>query len=488
MLLQYVVSTSYRKMRRRLVTPLSTQYHDHLNRIASHKSFLFNQPPQGWISSTVGDRSDIILRGYITSPTFFGDLGIDIPQRLRQAAKNSQNLKQTTQLYQTIYTKESFKDYHALLCALLLAYAKGLENLTRSFEFEKNVRRVRSLGHILDRMTSGSIMERHLQNIDSLLQDYRRGKNMQKDEDADTEEDTDMDEDADLEAEVIDLDDNSESPTQLWKLYIKWLKLMVVQFKAAETLIHYVRSQAFIKTFNGISVKVLVLPFVAVAALPLTTLLERPELFPATAAGTDQRDRNHPAPLMSNKDLLQFVDWVQPLMEGLIELEGFVRSIKAAKPMTTSLPWVEKAIAVLETWPKRFPSLLKWQGHGEELKDHFLALQNHPNFATDSPQIKKITKRLAELKKSARAFAFMKKDITPELADTAGHCESSLASFLVLSPGVFGGIYDKVIQEFQVNFVIFSLPLGCDLCFYFKGFRPCHRSLTTFLPNMPYLD
>ena len=89
----------------------------------------------------MGDRNDAILCGYIANPGFIHNLGIDIP-KLRQAANNSYIQGEETQIYKTIYTAETFKDYHTLFCTLLSAYAKGLENLMSSLEFEENVMRV----------------------------------------------------------------------------------------------------------------------------------------------------------------------------------------------------------------------------------------------------------------------------------------------------------------------------------------------------------
>jgi hypothetical protein len=473
-------------MRRRLVTPFSILYCKCLNSVSSHDSFLFNQPPQGWKSSRVGDKNDEYLRNYIARSTLIHDLGINIPW-LWQAAENSYTSNQQTKLYETIYTAETFKDYHTLLCALLSAYENSLERLKSSSESKKeNVERIRFFGHIFHRMINGSTIEYHLQNINSLLWDHRRGKNVQKDKDTNMDEDVQlMDEDADLETNVTAPDDGSEAPIQLWKLYGNWLRLMVAQFSAAETLAIYVQSEKFLNVFNDIAVKIVVLPFVPVKALPLTTLLERRNLFPDSM---DQPNRPGMPSAPTNVDLLEFIDLVQPLMGMLVELQSFVDAINGAKTVKISLKGVSKAIAALDTWPNRLPRLPKWQGYGEELKEHFQVLKSNKQLATDSPRFEKITKRLAELKKSAQIFALMKQTMTPEMAETAGHCEAYLASLLVLSPGDFGGKYNEVIREFQVNFFIFSSPLGCDLCFDFKGYQPRHWSLATFLPNMLCLD
>jgi hypothetical protein len=457
-----------------VVTPLSTQYFEYLNSVSSNESFLFNQPPQGWESSTVGDKNDKILCDCIARSNLILDLGIDIPQ-LRQAAENSYISKQKTQLYKTIYTAETFKDYHTLLCTLISEYAKSLENLMGCpSSKKKNLTRVLRLGHTLYRMVNGSTTECHLQNINSLLLGAdRRGENMQKDKDTNTDEDAQLlvDEDADLETKVTATDDRSESPIQLWKLYGNWLKLIVAQFSAAETLTSFVRSPRFSKVFNDISVKILISPFVPVKALRLTTLLTEQKLFPVGSGMPFA---------VTNRDLLDFLDLVQPLMGALVELEKFVHSVKIAKTAEKLRSSVDKAIAALDTWPERFPKLPKWQGYGEELKEYFLVLKDH---SAGPLRVEKITKRLAELKKSAQIFALMKQDVTTEMADTVGHCEASLASLLMLSLGDFGGKYDKVIRELQVNFVIFS-HCWAVIYAYFKGFRPHYWSLATFLPNM----
>ena len=192
---------------------------------------------------------------------------------------------------------------------------------------------------------------------------------MHQDKDTDTDEDTQlMDKDTDVEVKMTTPYNNSKSPTQLWKLYRNWLRLMVAQFSAVETLGNYVKSPAFGKVFNDISVNVVVLPFVSVTALPLMTLLKQQELFPASTSKSD----------VTNADLLEFIDLVQPLMGALVELESFVALIVAAKTPMKSLSVVKKATAALDAWPVMFPRLPKWQGHGVELKDYFLKLVDPP--------------------------------------------------------------------------------------------------------------
>ena len=86
----------------------------------------------------MGDQNDAILCGYIANPGLIHNLGIDIP-KLRQAANNSYIRGEETQIYKTIYTAETSKDYHTLFCMSPSTYTKGLENLMSSLEFEENV-------------------------------------------------------------------------------------------------------------------------------------------------------------------------------------------------------------------------------------------------------------------------------------------------------------------------------------------------------------
>jgi len=148
-----------------------------------------------------------------------------------------------------IYTKERCNEFHKLLCALLKGFATSLEALpdrgdsTSSSSqsrvnglFKGRLGDVLYYGCCLKYIVDGSALDHYLYNleIEQLLADHRRDTMLH----ADSSRNYDLNLDLNLYRPTASKLNGRLVPC--WKSYKQWLKLMLIYFTAAETIIVYV--------------------------------------------------------------------------------------------------------------------------------------------------------------------------------------------------------------------------------------------------------
>jgi len=163
-------------------------------------------------------------------------LSIDIPQLVALQAVTSHG---------QIYTKERCNEFHKLLCALLKGFVTSLEVLPDrgdstspssqsrvNSSFKGRLGDVLYHGCCLKYIVDGSVLDHYLYNleIEQLLANHCRDTVLHADSSG-------------------NYDPNLHRPTAsklngwlvlCWKSYKQWLKLMLIYFTAAETIIVYV--------------------------------------------------------------------------------------------------------------------------------------------------------------------------------------------------------------------------------------------------------
>jgi hypothetical protein len=147
-----------------------------------------------------------------------------------------------------IYNKETFLEFHNLLCKLLLSFNNSLANLENLFQtkettpksvtdIRQRLRNVHFLGRSLRAMVTGAAIEKHLKVVTDLLEvDNGNSWVMGEDEEGDAE---------------FDILGKFLPP---WESYKNWLRLMVVYFDAESILSHFLSKYP---SGTGIDIKIL---------------------------------------------------------------------------------------------------------------------------------------------------------------------------------------------------------------------------------------
>lgn len=240
-LLKYVVSTCHPKMNRRWMNEtLSVPYYASLQSIPSD-SITFRDCPVDPKKLDKQIQNDLLLLASINNAT--ARLDLKVPELARLAAVYAQD---GTQL--RIYAKETCREFHELLCALLKGFATSLQALGENqpkpaqpradSEFKKHLGSVLSYGCLLRWIVNGYAIDHYLQNLENmgLLTDHRREVVLELDESGEC--------DPDLGQPTAILNDR-DRPLSYWKSYKDWLKLTLSYFIAAEIVVNYVTGKLF---------------------------------------------------------------------------------------------------------------------------------------------------------------------------------------------------------------------------------------------------
>lgn len=240
-LLKYIVSTCHPKMNRRWMNEtLSVPYYASLQDVPSN-SITFRDYPVDQRKIDKQIQNDVLLLRSINNVT--ARLGLKVPELARLAAEYTPD---GTQL--RIYTKETCREFHELLCALLTSFAASLQALGKhqpksaqpraDSEFKKHLGSVLSYGSLLRWIVNGYAIDHHLQNLEStrLIPDHRREVVLALDESGDCDPDL---------GQPTAIQNDKDRPLQYWESYKDWMKLTLSYFIAAEIVVNYVTGKLF---------------------------------------------------------------------------------------------------------------------------------------------------------------------------------------------------------------------------------------------------
>jgi hypothetical protein len=280
-LLFYIIAASFRKMEYRLTKPtISEQYFDCLTKMTA---FSFNGPlDEMEASDRENDRPFIAI-----IPDLAKFAKTKIPE-LRHAASQPWPIE--------IYNENTYKEFHLLLCELLIGFKdslKALKILEGKFKNEPNpdcdkilkaLAKVFIYGRCLRTMAISSAIETHLQVI-SLRLVVDDGKLWKRMPDPTDEEEADF-----LDFQILKpYSRRKGKPLLPWQSYRDWLRLMIHYFDATKVLTSYVKhyksdSDRQTGTTDRVHdipmITVLSLPYPRNEMLPWTTLLRSQRLFP----------------------------------------------------------------------------------------------------------------------------------------------------------------------------------------------------------------
>ena len=251
----YIFAVSFPKMCRRLNEhPLSNSYFNSLKEIKS-KTFGFNvatTPPNRDSDVKVSDVLFVKILESLSSLT-------DITNLLKATPHN-------------VYSEETCREFHMLLCALLAAFHTALNRLKTlqaerlkelkaktsqavqdDKEFLTKVRMeldiVRVMASSLRVMISGAAIEKHLKNIAELLVvNDEKLWSVTADSDEDDTDDTEFD-------TLKPYSMQHGKPLLVWQSYKDWLRLTVLYLDAADTLRRFISD----RTKNDIDIDIKIL-------------------------------------------------------------------------------------------------------------------------------------------------------------------------------------------------------------------------------------
>lgn len=435
-LLSYVIATSHVKILRRLRhSTLSMPYSSSLRAVTNFSFCEFHRLP-----TTAEMESDQSLLAR-SLPTVITRLRTKIPkiQEQMELAKANKPLQ--------FYTKDTCMEFHLLLCELLERFEAALEQLSKSRsktahavkgspEFEKNLSAVIFYGYSLQRIARGSAIDKHLQNIQSLLNDHRRVQTMQEVDEMEEEDDVE------LSGVQPGATPKGSTPQPLWKSYKDWLRLILVHFDAVEILVAYVTGEHF--HHNAIVFKILVSPPVDDAMLPWQTLFEDPTLFPAYTASLDHKASSILP--QTNDQILAFLnDAISSDPEhALVSTQQVMKTVTKFQlgnaTHRTNINQVIKNVEKLGQF-----KLPGWDEYTRRMLSHLEHLKNCSDSNEYQDLIRQITHALHSLQDIARFFIYLskKQHFTGSL-----HCEACLATLLEFLPRdvMFDSLYDILSQ------------------------------------------
>jgi len=441
----YIIATCYRKMERRLGHKTLSQPYIHSLKQVKDVPFnesLWEQPSTREIAS---DRSFLLFLLNVIH-----QLRTPIPHIHEQA-----KLVAANQEFQ-LYNENTCKEFHFLFLELLQGFQRSLENLKKhgdsagvtsncdNNQFREYVVTALLNGFALQTIAKSAALRMHLRTIEAKLVDHRRpdmsmlmpGGNAETDEKQDEEQDERDEELEAVQPSAISMEENVPVPVPLWKSYRNWLKLMVVYFDAAHTLVNYIAGT----TFNNrrISLKILVAPLTDTASLPWRELFTDSKLFPT---------ENEADPLSTtNNEILKILnEAASSNMTQCLQSINAVRRCWNQKNKDATI----KNLAKLDKTLFR-KEMVGWHQRASNLhpmiKDYYEKLSKE--------QWDNITNEIESLFDSARFFALLSKwdDFTGAL-----HCEACLTSLLPVHLGkdvTIDSKHEHVLAQMKVRYVV----------------------------------
>ena len=220
----YIVAASFPKMNHRMRSPrLSQHYFDCLTGMEL-KDFGFTEPTHIGTVETNSENPDQALLDYLPG--------------LARVTKIDNLLVAMTEGTE-IYNKDTYLEFHNLLCELLRNFRQSLDNLI-TLSTEKNpiatnirdqLKIVLSFGRSLRAVVTGAAIEKHLKAVADLLEVDNGNSWVVGDEEGDAEFDA-----------LKPYSTYRGKPLLPWQSYKNWLKLMIVYFDAESILRHHLSS------------------------------------------------------------------------------------------------------------------------------------------------------------------------------------------------------------------------------------------------------
>ncbi len=185
----------------------------------------------------------------------------------------------------SIYTSETYMEFHSFLCLLLRQFRSLLEDLQNLKkpqpgwpDIRQLVGKIFALGYALWKMASSYAFEVHMRNIEHLLIDPRSLSSRSSSNLASVS-DEEVEWDEEIEASLPSIVD--DPPTPLRKAYRSWVLQLVIPFKAASILQQFIRSPNFDR--KPISFEIVTGERVGSEFIPLDEYFKS-EYFPGDAA------------------------------------------------------------------------------------------------------------------------------------------------------------------------------------------------------------
>ena len=226
----YVIAASFPKMLHRMNGGrISKRYFDCLKRLES-TSFEFLEQPD--IETTISTPSDQPFLNLI--PTLDASTKNLVPNLKTMAEKIATN----TEKPDKIYNKDTYMEFHILLCRLLIRFHTSLERLEALFSANSNnlmdiklkLKTVSVFGRNFRAMVRGTTIDKHLKTIANLL-DVDCGGSREMPMKTEELKDDEEDEDEDLEPYSM-----SQGGLLPWQSYKDWLRLTTLYFDAISIL------------------------------------------------------------------------------------------------------------------------------------------------------------------------------------------------------------------------------------------------------------
>lgn len=264
----YVVATCFPKILERLNhQTISQPYFSSLQQL---KSFEFKEGPSEEIrkSRKSQEKNDSLL---LSSLLLRQQLSNKYPALTKLAKQDA-----AKEPY-TLYSKDTYLEFHLLLIDLLSSFKKAVQGLSDSrgnsdkrepgsTVFRSHVTNVMTNGYMLLRMVQGYAITQHLKSIAPSLIDHRRKESMNSTMSyKSTDEQT---EDLDMELPI----GKDGQPEPVWKSYLDWLRLILAHIHSVEVLVRFVSSPHFPQ--KNISIKILTSPNVGREKLPWKEVLQ----------------------------------------------------------------------------------------------------------------------------------------------------------------------------------------------------------------------
>lgn len=174
-------------------------------------------------------------------------INCDIPNILEQICLIQQAeeglIHSEKQDYIPIYTKDTCMEFHLLFIVILNAFKVTLIGLNKTGEgkdptkFPEHVVALRFIGYMLQLLAKSTVLQEHLETIESLLQEHHCINTISVADPELDEEEPDKDLEA-IQPDVIG-SGNLTPKMPLHMSYLEWLKLMIMHFDVIDVLKDY---------------------------------------------------------------------------------------------------------------------------------------------------------------------------------------------------------------------------------------------------------
>jgi hypothetical protein len=362
-------------------------------------------------------------------PNLLDDFDKDAPQ-LRQAA--SEVLADPHGNLIAAYNKDTYIEYHQVLCELLRRFIDSLESLQKfdnagpmeSESFNLYVGRVGLAGDALQRMVGGQIIEVHMKVITTALNKSSRAT-------LDTNQEPEWDE------ELYRIG----SALPMWEAYCEWLRLMVVHFDAVRILITHLSKASF----PEVTIKVITAPPPDNTLLPWKELLQNERYFDNGITGST-----------STNDIITFLEtWLdrQTPQRSSVHVNTVFEDFLKLHSEGTIKEKVDEIIQDLD-----FMGSCQSPG-SEDIVNYLSSTLQSLKDASGEPApklISEISDAFRSLRDRALLFTMLK---NPLFKGTL-HCELTLACFIMPSEIPLAKGYEPIVDELSVSCIVSTLILS----------------------------